>query len=97
MIPHDILNQLLDHPPHDEDVEWNGDLIRIHSGFGSAKFRRHTYTRIDINLSQGVVYFFTNSDIVLKLALEVRLATITTPTPPSELEQQQMDGAEGLD
>lgn len=99
MIPHDILNQILDHPPHDDDVEWDGDVIRIHSGSGSAQFRRHHYTRIDLNLSQGIVYFFTGTTIVLKLAIELRLQAITTPQSdkPTELERQQREGGNGLD
>lgn len=84
MKPHDILSQILDSPPHDDDVEWEGDIIRIHSGFSSARFRRHAYSRIDINLSQGIVYFIQDSTIVLKLALEIKLSTITAPVLLSE-------------
>lgn len=88
MIPHDILNQLLDHPPHDDDVEWNGDIIRIHSGDNnSARFRRTNYTRIDFNLSQGIAYFFINNNLVLKLAIELTLHAITHPVVEGEGEE----------
>ncbi len=74
MIPHDILSQLFDHPPAEDSITWNDDVIRVQS----ISFHRHFYTRADINLSQGIVYFFSGSQLVLKLAMEVKLHPITT-------------------
>jgi len=75
MIPHDILNQLFDNPPEEENITWNGDVILV----SNVRFRRHAYSRVDINLSQGIVYFFTGSSLVLKLAIELSLHAITQP------------------
>lgn len=84
MIPHDILSQLFDHPPSDDNITWNDDVIRVQS----ISFHRHFYTRADINLSQGIVYFFSGSQLVLKLAMEVKLHTITTGQPESADEEE---------
>ena len=89
MIPHDILNQLFDTPPDDDDIIWDSDVIRINN----AKFRRHLYTRVDINLSQGIVYFFTGSSLVLKLAIELSLRAITIPGVEEEPEEEEYTNA----
>jgi hypothetical protein len=86
MIPHDILSQIFDHPPEDDSITWNDDVIRVQS----ISFRRHHYTRADINLSQGIVYFFQGTQLVLKLALEVQLKTITQAS-------EQIDDSEPTD
>ena len=80
MIPYDILSQIFDHPPEDDNITWNDDVIRVQS----ISFRRHHYTRADINLSQGIVYFFQGTQIVLKLALEVQLKVITQASEPTD-------------
>ena len=79
MIPHDILSQIFGHPPEDDNITWNDDVIRVQS----ISFRRHHYSRADINLSQGIVYFFQGTQIVLKLAIEVQLKIITTASEPA--------------
>jgi len=87
MIPHDILSQLFDHPPEDDNITWNDDVIRVQS----ISFHRHFYTRADINLSQGIVYFFSGSQLVLKLAMEVKLHPITTGQAESADEDGETD------
>jgi len=85
MIPHDILSQLFDHPPEESNITWNDDVIRVQS----ISFHRHFYTRADVNLSQGIVYFFSGSQLVLKLAMEVKLHPITTGQPESADEENE--------
>jgi hypothetical protein len=80
MIPHDILSQIFDHPPEDDNITWSDDVIRVQS----ISFRRQLYTRADINLSQGIVYFFQGTQVVLKLAIEVQLKVITTASEPTD-------------
>jgi len=87
MIPHDILSQLFDHPPEEPNITWNDDVIRVQS----ISFHRHFYTRADVNLSQGIVYFFSGSQLVLKLAMEVKLHTITTGQAESPDEDSETD------
>jgi len=87
MIPHDILSQLFDHPPAEDSITWNDDVIRVQS----ISFHRHFYTRADVNLSQGIVYFFSGSQLVLKLAMEVKLHTITTGQAESPDEDSETD------
>lgn len=80
MIPHDILSQIFDRPPEDDNITWNDDVIEVIN----ALFRRTHYSQVSLNLSQGVAYFYHDRTVVLKLAIEVQLKVITTASEPAD-------------
>jgi hypothetical protein len=85
MIPHDILTQLFDRPPSDDSITWDSDVIRI----TSPTYQRRTYTRVDINLSQGIIYFFQSTAIIHKLAIQLTLVPITTAQPQDSADEPE--------